>query len=201
MRSVANALARSSGIFVVLITSTCYEPTAAAPAQSVVDSYTVTTVLDTFSFETGTPSPPDCPSSFGYCTHQRAFSGATLAGTLTIGANATVSSGVTSFPATSAFSGQFCDVIDYSNLTGCTHVGPIPIESYQGSLSLGSGFATDSSFSALIQVASSGGLGGAAVFFRGTMKGDSLFGTVSWSRYVSRSPPTHRGRFTAHRRK
>jgi hypothetical protein len=74
-----NTTALAACVLAIGIVSNCREPVTGGPT---VIKYDVTTTLDSFSFETGAPSPPDCPNSTLYCTHHRAFSGAELSGTL-----------------------------------------------------------------------------------------------------------------------
>lgn len=152
-------------------------------------TYDVTTTLDSFSFETAAPSPPDCPNFTMYCTHFRAFSGAELSGTLVFDPSAATS---IDLAPTGTFEGKFCDAIDYKDLTGCTHVAVQPPTAY------GVGFwppmSPGSPFNG--KVGSS-----AAVTFSGMNAGDSVYGRVSWIQNAGRSPPTHRGTFVARRRK
>jgi hypothetical protein len=174
------------------VASNCTEPAAVVPSAPVEAVYDVTTALDSFSFETGAPSPPDCPSSTLYCTHKRGFSGAELSGTLMLTDSALKVSG--EHVATGAFGGKFCDSIDYVALTGCLHVRSIPLTAY------GSGswqrLASDTTFFGIL----GGDNFGPVIRFVSTMSGDSLYGTVFWSLTVARSPPTHSGRFVARRR-
>jgi len=174
-------------VLAVAIASNCNEPAAIGPT---VTTYDVTTTLDAFSFETGAPSPPDCPNATLYCTHVRAFSGAELFGTLIL--TDTASSASELVP-TGAFGGKFCDSIDYAGLTGCLHVAAIPLTPYEGGLWMR---PQPIDFAGTV-----GGLAGRVIFFSGKSSGDSLYGTVRWMEKEGRSPPSHLGRFVAHRRK
>ena len=175
----------------VAIASNCNEPAAVVPT---VITYDVTTTLDSFSFETGAPSPPDCPNSTLYCTHRRAFSGAELFGTLILIDSASNPNEVVP---TGTFGGKFCDSIDYAGLTGCLHVGAIPLTVYEGGLWPRRALDTTSLFFGQV-----GGRGSTrAIYFVGKSSGDSLYGTLRWVQMVYRSPPTHYGRFVARRRR
>src|SRR2546428_9073089 len=72
---LTNASTLAACVLAVAIASHCNDPAGVGPT---VITYDVTTTLDAFSFETGAPSPPDCPNATLYCTHVRAFSGAEL---------------------------------------------------------------------------------------------------------------------------
>jgi hypothetical protein len=174
----------------VAIASNCREPVGVVPN---VIMYDVTTTLDSFSFETGAPSPPECPNSTLYCTHRRAFTGAELFGTLIL--TDSVSNLDWQVP-TGTFGGKFCDSIDRAGLTGCLHVSAIPVAFYKGGLWRRMGPNTTGSF---------GEVGGSgltpAIYFLGTSSGESLYGRVWWVQMENRSPPTHYGRFVARRRK
>jgi len=184
---LTNASALAACVLAAATASNCNEPTAFGP---IVTKYEVTTTLDGFSFETGAPSPPDCPNATLYCTHVRAFSGAELFGTLILTDTAPSASELVP---TGTFGGKFCDSIDYAGLTGCLHVATIPLTPYEG------GFwprPKTIDFAGTV-----GGLSGRVIFFSGKSSGDSLYGTVRWMEESGRSPPSHWGRFVAHRRK
>lgn len=150
---------------------------------SVGGVYDLTTRFQTFSFETGAPSPPDCPGYTMYCTHTRAFDGAALEGTLIV-ARQSVSG---------RLGGLFCS--EWS-LAGCSAVKAMPTADY-GYVPRFKALDGVGAFHIQLQ------LGGYAdsftplVFFHGTASGDSLYGTLSWSQYQGRSPPTHSGTFVA----
>jgi hypothetical protein len=185
---LTNASTLAACVLAVATASNCNEPAAVGPT---VITYDVTTTLDGFSFETGAPSPPDCPNATLYCTHYRAFSGAELFGTLIL--TDTASSASELVP-TGTFGGKFCDSIDYAGLTGCLHVAAIPLTPYEGGL-----------WPRPQTIDFTGTVGGRdfsrVIFFVGKSSGDSLYGTVRWMEKEGRSPPSHLGRFVAHRRK
>src|SRR5438067_4552430 len=126
--NLTNGRRLAACVLAVAIASNCNQPATPGPA---VIKYDVTTTLDSFSFETGAPSPPDCPNSTLYCTHRRAFSGAELFGTLILTDS---SSHPNELVPTGMFGGKFCDSIDYAGLTGCLHVAAIPLTTYEGGL-------------------------------------------------------------------
>lgn len=143
--------------------------------------YDVTTRLQTFSFETPAPSPPDCPSYTLYCTHTRAFDGASLTGTLTITRDSVYGN----------FAGLFCSAW---TLDGCTAVSAKAPEDYPyysaDKVVAGAGFSTWV-----------GGGQRSNVRLSAMASGDSLYGSVYWAQYVTRSPPAHRGTFVARLRR
>jgi hypothetical protein len=204
MRMLARIGTNTSTVLALVIAANCTEP---VPPVAIYD---LATQLDTFSFETGGPSVPDCPYQYTiYCTHIRGFSGATLTGTLTLvdhwHLETTPVAGTTEVAnVTGSFGGQFCDAIDYSALSGCLHVAPISLAPYVGTLTHHRS-QPDSSFSFEIDQGplNEYGVGfGRVVAGSGTMAGDSLYGRVYWYfGMFARSPPTHSGRFVAHRRK
>jgi hypothetical protein len=162
------------------------------PRSPLEGDYDVTTVLDTFSFETAAPSPPDCPAFTLYCTHVRAFSGATLSGVLHITDDGR---GSDSLKGSGTFSGFMCASVDYAGLTGCTSVKSRTdyyASSHStvapGSLSLELEAGELSDYKPLLS-------------FLGNFAGDSIAGRVYWRAAAGRSPPTHWGRFIARRRR
>jgi hypothetical protein len=172
----------------------CTEPSTRS--HPLAGSYDLTTVLDSFSFETSAPSLPDCPYQ-GYCTHRRAFQGATLTGSMNISINPIHRD---SLAAQGSFAGLMCDVVDYQHLGGCLHVAPrtdayLTQPDYQHSY-------TDSTFQLLMRT--DGPVETAYtrpfLFLTGTLRGDSISGEVSWLRSQGRSPPTHYGTFVGRRR-
>ena len=155
--------------------------TATVDVPLVGGVYDVSTRLLTFSFETAAPSPPDCPDYTLYCTHHRDFDGATLGGTLTVTRDSVYGN----------LEGLFCSAW---TLAGCSAVQPVA--------------AMDYPFYWADKVVSDKGtftlwLGSGSrpnVYLNATASGDSLYGSVYWSLYVYRSPPTHIGTFIAHLR-
>ena|SRR5215216_1650808 len=177
------------------------QPTTTTPipttAHPLVGTYDVTTVLTSFSFETGSPSPPDCTSSGPYCTHIRPnTAGATLDGTLVVEDTVVSNSAGRFLILNGTFTGRFCDSIDTRTLTGCTRVGPPTVISYPlGGIDLtgdtlkhGSVRATSSSAPPHIE------------FWDVVYGKDSLSGRLDWAMTINRSPPTYRGTFVARRR-
>ena len=178
---------------------TCADPTVDGGETRIPGgTFDLTTVLDSFSFETGGPPPqPDCPNNTTqYCTHFRAYSGATLTGTLVLVPEANPGATFERFLTVGSFGGTFCDAIDTQTLTGCTHASAVATTTYSdGSLSKNTLDAV-SDFAGTV-----GGAGlGPNVRLIGMMSRDSLYGRVQWSQFVARSPPTHIGRFVARRR-
>src|SRR4051812_45943848 len=129
MRVAINSVAVAGFVFAVVIGSNCGDP-APAPVAPTIRTFDVTTTFDSFSYETSAPSLPDCPPEppgfppYPYCTHYRAYSGATLTGTFTTADTFPALPTSGSFSAKGSFSGQFCDAIDNASATGCVHVGP-----------------------------------------------------------------------------
>jgi hypothetical protein len=179
------------GIVAVAANTSC---NPLGPNES-VDVYDVTTTFDTFFFETAAPSPPDCPftpNMSPYCTHARAFSGATLTGMMSLTA-----SGDSLIPA-GTFSGKMCSAYDVSAPTGCTAVmertdeyGPgfsaSRIQSDGSTINISMRVGSGSDFQPLLGLS-------------GKVLGDTIRGTILWSAAPGRSPPTHRGEFVAVRR-
>jgi hypothetical protein len=167
------------------------------PKGEHTDVYDVTTTLDKFSFETASPSPPDCPFSPTmslYCTHVRPFAGATLTGVMSIRG-----SGDTLI-ASGEFSGKMCSQIDYTGLTGCTAVSDRTDTYGPYSTSMIHAEAVPPTIAIRMRVGS--GLDYKPILgFNGTMRGDSISGDVFWSAAPGRSPPTHWGHFVARRRR
>ena len=182
-RSPNRLIVRHTASVTLLALVACSADTP-APAEPVANQvYDVTTTLDTFSFETpGVPAqPPDCPISTQYCTHRRAFGGATLTGTLTF-ASGTVSGN---------FSGLFCS--SWTTTDGCTAVKPMAPMNYlyysgDRAITPGSGPYT-------IWLAQ--GTLAPNVYLSAMGSGDSLFGRVAWASSIGRSPPGHTGTFVA----
>jgi hypothetical protein len=160
-----------------------------------VDVYDVTTTLETFSFETSAPSPPDCPftpNMSPYCTHVRAFTGATLTGTMSLTAS------VDSIIPAGTFTGKMCSSYGVSTPNGCAAVTERTDEYGPGSsqsrvhpdgvtITIRMRVGSNLDFKPLL------GLYGA-------IHGDSITGQVVWSAAPGRSPPTHYGKFVAVRR-
>jgi hypothetical protein len=184
---------RLAGLAALVIATSC---DALSPGNDPIVVYDVTTTLDSFSFETAAPSLPDCPSHPAmppYCTHVRAFEGATLSGVLTLKmmGDSVVPSG--------SFTGLMCSSIDYAGLTGCTAVAQRSDEYGPWTPSAIYKAGGDSLASIHLRVGS--GLDYKPILsLSGPMLGDSIIGTVLWAAAPGRSPPTHSGRFVARRR-
>lgn len=176
-------------------------PAPVPPAPTLVGTWSVSTVLDTFYFETPGDWPPsaECAGPW-YCTRRRAAGAATLSGTLTVAAPIVI----LEYPSrgepgvSGVFSGLFCDRIDLNGYTGCLHVAPV------NSLSLPIGgivpapdFSDSRRFFAT--VTDTGGFAPRISFTDAVLAGDSIYGFVSWQMTVNRSPPRYSGRFVAHR--
>jgi hypothetical protein len=116
---------------VLVVALACSDATTRPRLQSpLVGTWELTTHFDTFSFETGAPSPPDCPvappgtSQFPYCTHYRTTTaGASLGGLLELKDTTSTSDMLSNTVyAAGTLQMSFCDSIDYQGLTGCAHV-------------------------------------------------------------------------------
>jgi hypothetical protein len=161
----------------------------------------VPTRLQTFSFETPAPSPPDCPDFTLYCTHVRPANGATLSGVLVIGDSTAPIGTLTDFRDVHAtLTGRFCGEIDYQALTGCTRLAePATLDYPVGTFVVAPDFATDTMLTLTVRAAES--LGRNVMLTGVRFRGDSLAGAIAWRMTVNRSPPTFRGTFVARRRK
>jgi len=181
---------------------TCALSCATEPANPLVGTFDVTTTLDTFTFETAAPSPPDCPGSTLYCTHSRPANGATLSGSVSVAnvTNVNSANGPTleSTNVHGEFTGRFCATIDYQNLTGCMTLGGQQTLEYPSGVLRSSGVLTDISIL----------LDGPIVhttdprrvwLTEATFAGDSIAGRVYWALSTGRSPPAYRGTFVARR--
>jgi hypothetical protein len=174
----------------IAVALACNDSTGTVPTPT---TYSVTTTLDSFLWETAAPSPPDCPgfNGFPYCEHSHAFVGAVLSGTLLISPESITTVFGTGPKTTGTFSGTFCDAISD---TGCIHVAPTPVTNYVGIVSGGNTKGT--SFLDLSSTPQ-----GPWIVLSGIFGSDSLFGVVSWGLRTGRGAPAHSGRFAAHRAK
>jgi hypothetical protein len=173
-------------------------------------TWQVTTSLDSFSYETPAPSPPDCPSFTMYCTHSHADTLGRLAIIMTVGISVapgtqnsiyplylTEAEAATIYPvAFGTVTGRFCKVTPEQGCTSTTEVGPTP---YPSGGAVGPLTLTDPSNSVKI-VLRLGGADRPLVILRGRLAGDSITGNVWWAAGVTRSPPAHWGTFVARRR-
>jgi hypothetical protein len=183
--------------FATLVAMTCLALGCGDLTSSGVDhpingTYTVSTKLTQFAWETGAPDPPDCPvAGVMYCSHIRDFSGATLTGTLEL----QMLKG-DSILATGQFAGNFCSAYGPN---GCTAVQAVSARTYSRRIP----FRTTNSVLYLNIHApdpSSGITDYARVsFIQFRVSGDSLYGGVQWALTPGRSPPQHYGTFVARR--
>jgi hypothetical protein len=183
----------------------CQDATVAHPQSPLVGVWDVTTTFQTFTFETGAPSPPDCPGYTMYCTHSRTTTdGAYLAGVLEVRDTSTDGDPAhRTVVASGPFDVSFCDVVDFDGLTGCTHVSARAVIDYSGAIS---GVADTSMHQSLtLDVGEPGGdvfgLNRQLRSYDATFAGDSMYGSIYWGSGGGRSPPTYHGTFVAHRRK
>ena len=172
------------------------------PQSPLVGTWELTTHFDTFTFETGSPSPPDCTSTSPYCTHKRTtVDGAYLGGTLqvqdSLGMHGVVA---TSVQANGVLMQSDCDSIDYRGLTGCTHVRPRAAVSYVGDITGTPDSTTTGSLDVVIHILPDqyGDIWTAMRARSATYAGDSIYGRVVWGDY-GRSPPTYYGSFVMRR--
>ena len=153
-----------------------------SPEQSAKKVYDITTKLDAFSFETPTPSPPDCPNTVSdYCTHERAFDGATLGGTITVTQDSVYGNLEGVFCSSWSLAG--CSAVKAEAATDYPYYDGTKVVPSLGPFSLWLGETSRPN-----------------IHLDATASGDSIYGDIRWSLYVYRSPPTHRGTFVAHLR-
>ncbi|MEO7714433.1 MAG: hypothetical protein ABIV10_16090 [Gemmatimonadaceae bacterium] len=159
----------------------------------------VSTSLDTFMFETGVPSPPDCPSSIGmYCSHRRADTTGRLSIVMTIAGDSVNASGARQFRLVSdSVSGLFCDQIA-STLSGCGHVSPIGPTYYPEGRFAPTGDPLAATGATYIRL---DGINEQYVGLSGTLAGDSIVGRLYWTQSFNRFPPAYAGSFTARRQR
>ena len=205
LRSIRKSLPVLSVVSVLSIVSiACNDVEAPRPVNPLVGTWELTTVLDTFSFETPAPSLPDCPYHTEYCTHYRTnTAGAGIAGMLEVSEQTPGADPAADLLVEGDLMASFCDVIDYQGLTGCTHVSDSKSVHYTGSIS---GFTTDSTMGTLHFVIGEPdptgfGLGQQLRSYAVTVDSDSMYGNIYWGSGGGRSPPTYRGTFVAHRQK
>lgn len=203
MQIISRPLSQVLGVLLVAAVA-CQDSTAPRKQSPLVGRWDVTTVFNQFSFETGAPSPPDCPGFSVYCTHHRTTtSGATYSGVLDVrDTSSTMGTAGSPLVATGTFDVSFCDSVDYRNLTGCTHVSPLTPIDYAGTIEVAGDIAAQGSLRVdLGEPDPSGdGLNRQLRSLSVTFAGDSMYGPVSWGT-PGRSPPTYSGTLVAHRRK
>ena len=173
----------------------CRDSTALRPPAGVYD---LTTVLDSVSFETSAPSPPDCPSVGSmYCTHHRAFNGGSLGGVISVSDQTGTAVYASGRLTDAQVSGQFCT--SFSLTAGCDAVGPMTDYTFSTGAyytKTATAAAPDSVFISLY------GPGGspARMELRGVYVNGDIVGRIYWSLTTYRSPPAHLGSFVLHRR-
>ena len=203
LRSIRKRLPVLSVVSVLSIVSiACNDVEAPRPVNPLVGTWELTTVLDTFSFETAAPSPPDCPGYTMYCTHYRTNTdGAGLSGMLEVSEQTSGADSAADLIVEGDLMSSFCDVIDYQGLTGCTHVSDSKVIHYTGAIS---GFTTDGTMGTVrlaIGEPDPSGFGSRSLRSNDvTVDADSMYGHIFWGNSGGRSPPTYRGTFVAHRR-
>lgn len=202
MRLTPRHLLVLPGIAVFIVA--CSDSTRPRLQSPLVGQWTLTTHLDSFSFETAAPSPPDCPGYTMYCTHVRTTTdGAFLGGTIDVQDS---SSSVDTLAKTVFASGmvqtRFCDEVDYSYVTaaGCLHVGDLAVVAYGGQIT-GTPDSTATGSLAVV-IGEPGDVFGGNITMRShhaTFAGDSIYGSMYWGQSGGRSPPTYRGTFVLRR--
>lgn len=197
MRHAAR-IAQLFSIALIVVAAACSDSAAPQPKNPVDGVWDVTTVLDTFTFETSPASYPDCDQYAQYCTHRMEADGAILSGTLTIRDDVPDDDALESAELSGSFVGRFCDDIAFVGATGCLQLPPSTIE-YPIAVVYGpSSDASGAIFSAWLSA--DGMLSPKIGLTNVEFDGDSLHGDITWSLTEGRSPPTYRGTFVAHRR-
>lgn len=202
MRRISPAMS-SISFALLIIGVACSDATGVSRSSPLAGVWDVTTALDTFTFEAGPPAP-GCSINFMYCAIIRPTSGASLSGSLTITDDVGSDTRMLSPTVVSAsFQGAFCNSIDYTNFTGCLHVGPSTARDYStGSVTLGADFATDSVLALMVRGADEAPQQYPSVHFNDVkIAADSMYGSLVWTLTVDRDPPSYRGTFVAHRRR
>ncbi len=170
----------------------------AAPQRPLARTYDLTTVLDTFSFETSPYMVPGCEGALMYCTLRRPMTEATLGGLLVLSGE----SGPTG-TATAQTTGRFCEAYDWRVPSGCTTLGPSVDRDYPyGSVSITT-WAGNAPDSVVIQLGRAGPIGQdmPTIYLWGRRVGSDIVGRIYWSLTINRSPPSHRGTFIARLRR
>ena len=186
----------------IVVIAACSDSTRPRLQSPLVGQWELTTHFDTFSFETGAPSPPDCVYANMYCTHFRATTdGAYLAGMIDLRDTSSSTDSVTkTVLASGTLQGSFCDTIDRTLLTGCTHVSDRTALEYIGVVT----GVPDSTLRGSLDIVlkkpdDTYGLQQPVVAtYSGTYAGDSIYGPIYWAT-SGRSPPAYRGTFVMRR--
>lgn len=187
----------------IVVIAACSDSTRPDWLHPLAGRWELTTHFDTFSFETGAPSPPDCPGFTEYCTHYRTTTaGAYLGGTLELmGSNSKTDRLSDTVYASGTLQVSFCDSIDRQGLTGCAHVSDRAAIEYRGTIV---GSPNSPTPSLLVNIGEPGdGFGLQRVMRTYSLKysafaGDSIYGPIYWGE-GGRSPPSYRGTFVMRR--
>jgi hypothetical protein len=188
IRRISTKLLPACVTSLAVILSACGGDSTSANRNVKSVTYDFVASFDNFSFETQGPidDPPDCPTYAMYCTHTRPTTMGSLAGSFVT----TDSTGAdTAAPYTfvsASLTGQFCTTWDMS---GCTAVGAPATTVFGGSLSYSSADVET------LQESSGGGP--VLHLYNLHTTADSIYGDLSWSQYVYRSPPTLSGHWVA----
>ena len=193
-----------SGVL-LLFAAACHDATTRPRLVSpLVGQWELTTHLDTFTFETAAPSPPDCPNYTVYCTHVRTETdGAYLAGMIEVEDSTSSSDTIsTTVFAHGTVEARFCDEVDDSYVTaaGCLHVSDLTSIAYSGTISGVPDSTTPGSLDVVI--GEPGDAFGFSITMRSydaTFAADSIYGSIYWGQSGGRSPPTYRGTFVMRR--
>ncbi|HEX5971518.1 MAG TPA: hypothetical protein VFY85_06300 [Gemmatimonadaceae bacterium] len=202
MRLDSRLLPALFGAIVVIVA--CSDSTRPRLQSPLVGQWELTTHFDTFSFETGAPSPPDCVYADMYCTHFRTTTdGAYLAGVIELqDATSSTDTVTKTVLASGMVQTRFCDQVDYNYTTavGCLHVSDLATVSYAGQIT---GPPDSTATQALdVVIGEPGNVFGGNITMRShdaTYAGDSIYGKLYWGQSGGRSPPTYRGTFVLRR--
>lgn len=172
----------------------CESITGSKSRHPLQGMYELTTLLDTFSFETSPYMVPGCEGASMYCTLRRPMSDATLGGTMGISGGPGPSGA-----ATARLNGRFCDAYDWQVPSGCARLGPLADRDYPyGSVNITRLPGSDPD-SVEIRLGDEGPIDQSMpkIYLFGRRVGRDIVGRVYWARTINRSPPSHRGTFVA----
>ncbi len=152
-------------------------------------TFDVTASFTQFSFETPSPSPPECPNLYNtYCTHGRPFTGATLSGTLVLDATASPTTRLTAQMART-----FCNRWSVDAPTRCLSVKDMPLHEYHEDR-----FETRPRIGQVILEQGDNFTPTIVLSYASPLEtADTLRGLISFMEYQYRSPPTHIGTYVA----
>jgi hypothetical protein len=165
-----------------------------SPRHQLAGTYELTTLLDTFTFETSPYMVPGCEGALMYCTLYRPMNEARFDGLLVLsgGAGPTGS-------ATAQTNGRFCEAHDWQIPSGCARLGPATDRDYPyGAVTILTRPGSDADSVEIVLGRESPGAM-PTVRFWGRRSGDDIVGRIYWSLTINRSPPSHRGTFIARR--